>query len=195
MLIAEVQKTGRLCGYIDADYTFNSNWAQTLGVAPVDLVTVQPQTAESAFEVVRTLMGTVSFWVIDPASALVTACEANNHDLVDVREYRRNLMTSAIRVLSAHAYRTNSTLLFISNAVHSLSKNAFLQWPVRPAISRILRYLAALEVELNHSGAPSAANRPFEQEFTVVTRKNKLSSFHKCMNLVVAESGATLRRC
>ena len=71
--IAEIQKKGKLCAYVDAEQSFDPSWAKKMGVNVDELLIVQPDTAEDAFESLYKIMdsGVVSYIVVDSTNALI----------------------------------------------------------------------------------------------------------------------------
>lgn len=114
--IAEAQKAGGTCAFIDAEHALDPIYARKLGVNVDDLIVSQPDTGEQALEIADTLIrsGAVDLIVVDSVAALVPRAEiegdmGDNHVGLQAR-----LMSQALRKLTASISKSNSILVFIN---------------------------------------------------------------------------------
>lgn len=123
--IAEIQKQGKLCAYIDAEQSFDPSWAQKMGVNVEDLLIVQPDTAEDAFESLYQIMdsGVVSYVVVDSTNALIPRCVFESDTAGD------STMGKGARIISGELPKVqrkctehNCTVVFISQIRASMDK-------------------------------------------------------------------------
>lgn len=114
--IAEVQKTGGVCAFVDAEHALDPIYARKLGVNLDELLISQPDTGEQALEIVDTLVrsGAVNMVVIDSVAALTPRSELEG-DMGDssVGVHAR-LMSKAMRKLTSSISRTKCTVVFIN---------------------------------------------------------------------------------
>lgn len=114
--IAEAQKKGGTCAFIDAEHALDPIYAKKLGINVDDLIISQPDNGEQALEIVDTLVrsGGVDILVIDSVAALVPKAEIEG-DMGDAHMgLQARLMSQALRKLTSSIARTNSIVIFIN---------------------------------------------------------------------------------
>lgn len=114
--IAEAQKAGGTCAFIDAEHALDPIYARKLGVNVDDLIISQPDTGEQALEIADTLIrsGAVDLIVVDSVAALVPRAEIEG-DMGDSHVgLQARLMSQALRKLTASISKSNSILVFIN---------------------------------------------------------------------------------
>ena len=115
-VIAEAQKKGGMCAFIDAEHAFDSNYAQKLGVDIDNLLISQPDYGEQALEIADRLIlsGALDVVVIDSVAALVPKGELEG-EMGDSKMWlQARLMSQALRKLTATISKTNSCCIFIN---------------------------------------------------------------------------------
>ena len=115
-IIAEMQKIGGTCAFIDAEHALDVSYAQHLGVKLDDLLLSQPDTGEQALEITDALVrsGSVDLVVIDSVAALTPRSEIEG-DMGDSKMgLQARLMSQALRKLTAAINKTNTTCIFIN---------------------------------------------------------------------------------
>ncbi|MGN0919939.1 MAG: recombinase RecA [Alphaproteobacteria bacterium] len=115
-VVAEAQKQGGTCAYVDAEHALDPIYARKLGVKIDDLLISQPDTGEQALEIADTLVrsGTISVLVVDSVAALVPKAELEG-DMGDQHMgLQARLMSQALRKLTASVARTNTLVIFIN---------------------------------------------------------------------------------
>ncbi len=114
--IAEAQKAGGICAFVDAEHAFDRNNAKTLGVQIEDLLLSQPDYGEQGLEIAEQLIrvGKVDMVVVDSVAALVPKNELEG-DMGDSHMgLHARLMSQALRKLSGVVSKSNSILMFIN---------------------------------------------------------------------------------
>src|SRR3989442_12048965 len=114
--LAEAQKKGGICAFIDAEHALDPIYARKLGVNVDDLLISQPDTGEQALEIADTLVrsGAIDVLVIDSVAALVPRAELEG-EMGDVQPgMQARLMSQALRKLTASISRSNTMVVFIN---------------------------------------------------------------------------------
>ena len=114
--VAEAQKKGGVCGFIDAEHALDPVYARKLGVNLEDLLISQPDTGEQALEIADTLVrsGAIDVLVIDSVAALVPRAEIEG-EMGEVQPgLQARLMSQALRKLTASISRSNTMVIFIN---------------------------------------------------------------------------------
>ena len=115
-VIAEAQKKGGLCAFVDAEHAFDPSYASKLGVNVSDLFFAQPDCGEQALEITDTLVrsGGLSVLVIDSVAALVPKAELEGEMGDSHMGLQARLMSQALRKLTASVARANVLVIFIN---------------------------------------------------------------------------------
>jgi recombination protein RecA len=115
-VIAEAQKKGGMCAFIDAEHAFDSNYAQRLGVDIDNLLISQPDYGEQALEIADRLIlsGALDVVVIDSVAALVPKGELEGEMGDSKMGLQARLMSQALRKLTATINKTNTVCIFIN---------------------------------------------------------------------------------
>ncbi len=114
--IAEAQKAGGVCAFVDAEHALDTSYAARLGVALDDLLVSQPDCGEQALEIVDTLVRTaaIDLIVVDSVAALTPRAEIDG-DMGDAHMgLQARLMSQALRKLTAVISRTRTVVIFIN---------------------------------------------------------------------------------
>ncbi|MEM6558727.1 MAG: recombinase RecA [Myxococcota bacterium] len=114
--IAEAQRAGGICAFVDAEHALDIRYAQNLGVELTQLLVSQPDHGEQALEIVETLVrsGTIDLLVLDSVAALVPRAEIEGEMGDAHMGLQARLMSQAMRKLTGVAHRSKTTLLFIN---------------------------------------------------------------------------------
>ena len=115
-VIAEMQKVGGQCAFVDAEHALDIQYAQNLGVNLQDLLISQPDTGEQALEIVDSLVrsGAVDLIVVDSVAALTPKAELEGEMGDSLPGLQARLMSQALRKLTAHIKKTNCMVIFIN---------------------------------------------------------------------------------
>ncbi|MEK6634424.1 MAG: recombinase RecA [Nitrospirota bacterium] len=114
--IAEVQKTGGVAAFIDAEHALDLTYAQKLGVQADELLVSQPDTGEQALEIAETLVrsGAIDLIVVDSVAALTPRAEIEGEMGDSHMGLQARLMSQALRKLTAAISKSQTTLIFIN---------------------------------------------------------------------------------
>ena len=114
--IAQAQRNGGVCAFIDAEHAIDVNYAKNLGVEIDKLLVSQPDTGEQALEIAEMLVrsGAVDLIVVDSVAALTPKAEIEGEMGDSHMGLQARLMSQALRKLTGIAHRTGTTLLFIN---------------------------------------------------------------------------------
>src|SRR5690606_11704134 len=115
-VIAEMQKLGGTCAFVDAEHALDVQYAAKLGVELEDLLVSQPDTGEQALEITDALVrsGSVDLIVIDSVAALTPKAEIEGEMGDSLPGLQARLMSQALRELTGSINRTNTTVIFIN---------------------------------------------------------------------------------
>ena len=114
--IAQAQRSGGLCAFIDAEHAIDINYARNLGVEVDKLLVSQPDTGEQALDIAEMLVrcGAIDLIVVDSVAALTPKAELEGEMGDSHMGLQARLMSQALRKLTGVAHRTGTTLLFIN---------------------------------------------------------------------------------
>ena len=115
-VVAEAQKKGGICGFIDAEHAIDPQYARKLGVKVEDLLISQPDTGEQALEICDTLVrsGAVDVLVIDSVAALTPKAELEGEMGDSLPGLQARLMSQALRKLTGSISKANTMVIFIN---------------------------------------------------------------------------------
>src|SRR6476646_3977742 len=115
-VIAEAQKAGGACAFIDAEHALDPGYARKLGVEVNDLLISQPDTGEQGLEICDTLVrsGAVDVIVIDSVAALVPKAELEGEMGESLPGLQARLMSQALRKLTSSINKSNTMVIFIN---------------------------------------------------------------------------------
>ena len=117
-LISEVQKQGGTCAFLDAEYSFNGEFAKAIGVDTKKLFVSQPATLEEAADTIRALVTTnqIDLIVVDSVAAMVPKKEVEGEEmLANSMAVQAQLMSKMLRVLTGEVARSKTCLIFINH--------------------------------------------------------------------------------
>lgn len=114
--IAEIQKTGGIAAFIDAEHSIDPIYAKNLGVDIDNLILSQPDSGEQALEIVDTLSksGAIGLIVVDSVAALVPEAELNGEIKDQVVGAQARLMSKALRKITGSLSKNKTTVIFIN---------------------------------------------------------------------------------
>lgn len=114
--IAEAQKAGLSCAFIDAEHAFDPVYAQNLGINLEDMIISQPDNGEAALEIADTLVrsGAIDLIIVDSVAALVPQVELEGGMGDNQMGLQARLMSKALRKLTSTVSKTNATVIFIN---------------------------------------------------------------------------------
>ena len=152
-IIAEAQKEGGVCAYIDAEHAFDPTYAEKLGVDVDSLLMSQPDTGEQALEICDTLVrsGALDVVVIDSVAALVPKSEIEG-DMGDSHVgLQARLMSQALRKLTGTISRTRTVLIFINQI--RMKIGVMFGSPETTTGGRALKFYSSVRMDIRRIGA------------------------------------------
>ena len=172
-LIAEAQRAGMVCAFVDAEHALDVRYAQSLGVELDELMISQPDTGEQALEIVDTLArtGSVGLIVIDSVAALIPRAELEG-DMGDTHVgLQARLMSQAMRKLSGVAAQTNTLVVFINQLRHKIGVT--FGSPEVTTGGNALKYYASVRLDIRRIGSIKDGEEVVANRSRVKVVKNK----------------------
>jgi recombination protein RecA len=173
--IAECQKVGGTCAFIDAEHALDPVYAGKLGVNVEELLISQPDTGEQALEIADTLVrsGAVDLLVIDSVAALVPKAELEG-DMGDSHMgLQARLMSQALRKLTSNISRTNCTLIFINQIRQKIG--VMFGNPETTTGGNALKFYASVRLDIRRIGAIKDKEEVIGNQTRVKVVKNKVA--------------------
>jgi recombination protein RecA len=173
--IAEEQKKGGICAFVDAEHALDPQYAKRLGVNLDELLISQPDTGEQALEIVDTLVrsGAVSLVVVDSVAALTPKSELEG-DMGDssVGVHAR-LMSQAMRKLTGSISRTNCMVIFINQI--RMKIGVMFGSPETTTGGNALKFYASVRLDIRRIGAIKDREEIVGNQTRVKVVKNKVA--------------------
>ena len=172
-LIAEAQKKGIVCGFIDAEHALDIQYAKVLGVQLDDLLVSQPDCGEQALEIVDTLArtGSVGLLVVDSVAALIPRAELEG-DMGDTHVgLQARLMSQAMRKIAGVAHQTGTTVVFINQLRHKIGVQ--FGSPETTTGGNALKYFASVRLDIRRIATIKEGDRAVGSRTRVKVAKNK----------------------
>src|SRR3978361_729662 len=151
--VAEAQKKGGICAFIDAEHALDPIYARKLGVNVDDLLISQPDTGEQALEIADTLVrsGAVDVLVIDSVAALVPRAELEGEMGYSQPGLQARLMSQALRKLTASINRSNTMVIFINQI--RMKIGVMYGSPETTTGGHALKFYASVRLDIRRTGA------------------------------------------
>ena len=174
-VIAEMQKTGGTCAFVDAEHALDVQYAQKLGVNLQELLISQPDTGEQALEIVDSLVrsGAVDLIVIDSVAALTPKAELEGEMGDSLPGLQARLMSQALRKLTAHIKKTNSTVIFINQI--RMKIGVMFGSPETTTGGNALKFYASVRLDIRRTGTIKKGEESIGNETKVKVVKNKVA--------------------
>lgn len=173
--IAEAQKKGGVCAFVDAEHALDLSYARKLGVNVDDLLVSQPDTGEQALEIVDMLVrsGGVDMVVIDSVAALTPKAEIEG-DMGDSHMgLQARLMSQALRKLTGNIKRTNCLVVFINQI--RMKIGVMFGSPETTTGGNALKFYASVRLDIRRTGAVKKGEEIIGSETRVKVLKNKVA--------------------
>jgi recombination protein RecA len=174
-IIAEAQKLGGTCAFIDAEHAFDPNYAEELGVDIDELLISQPDTGEQALNITDTLVrsGALDVIAIDSVSALVPQAELEG-DMGDTHVgLQARLMSQALRKLAGTINRTKTALIFINQI--RMKIGVMFGNPETTSGGRALKFYSSVRMDIRRIGAVKDGKDVIGNRTRVKVKKNKVA--------------------
>jgi recombination protein RecA len=174
-VIAEMQKQGGTCAFVDAEHALDSQYAQKLGVNLQELLISQPDTGEQALEVVDSLVrsGAVDLVVIDSVAALTPKAELEGDMGDSLPGLQARLMSQALRKLTASIKKTNCTVVFINQI--RMKIGVMFGSPETTTGGNALKFYASVRLDIRRTGTIKRGDEAVGNETRVKVVKNKVA--------------------
>ncbi len=174
-IIAEAQKAGGTCAFIDAEHAFDSGYAQKLGVDLETLYISQPDTGEQALQICETLVrsGALDVIVIDSVAALVPQAEIEGDMGSSHVGLQARLMSQALRKLTGVISRTKTALIFINQIREKIG--VVYGSPEVTTGGRALKFYASVRMDIRRIGAIKDGTDVIGNRTKVKVVKNKVA--------------------
>lgn len=172
-LIAEAQRRGLVCAFIDAEHALDVQYAKALGVELDELLISQPDHGEQALDIVDSLArtGAVGLIVIDSVAALIPKAELEG-DMGDHHVgLHARLMSQAMRKLSGVAAQTNTLMVFINQLRHKIGVT--FGSPEVTTGGNALKYYASVRLDIRRIATLKDGEKPIGSRTRVKVVKNK----------------------
>ncbi len=173
--IAEAQKQGLSCAFIDAEHAFDPEYATNLGVNIDNLVISQPDNGEAALEIADTLIrsGGVDLLVIDSVAALVPQVELEGGMADNQMGLQARLMSKALRKLTGSVSKTNCTVIFINQI--RMKIGVMFGSPETTSGGNSLKFYASVRLDIRRGTAIKDKEEILGNETKVKVVKNKVA--------------------
>ena len=174
-VIAEMQKLGGTCAFIDAEHALDVQYAAKLGVRLPELLISQPDTGEQALEICDALVrsGSVDLVVVDSVAALTPRAEIEG-DMGDALPgLQARLMSQALRKLTGSIQRTNTLVIFINQI--RMKIGVMFGNPETTTGGNALKFYASVRLDVRRIGGLKDGDQPVGNRTRVKVVKNKVS--------------------
>ena len=174
-VVAEAQKLGGTCAFIDAENALDPQYARKLGVDVDDLLISQPDTGEQALEICDMLVrsGGVDVIVIDSVAALVPKAEIEGEMGDSHVGLQARLMSQALRKLTGNIKRTNTLVIFINQI--RMKIGVMFGSPETTTGGNALKFYASVRLDIRRIGGIKKGDEVIGNETRVKVVKNKVS--------------------
>jgi len=174
-VIAEMQKIGGTCAFIDAEHALDVQYASKLGVKLTDLLISQPDTGEQALEITDALVrsGSVDLIVIDSVAALVPKAEIEGDMGDSLPGLQARLMSQALRKLTANIKRANCMVIFINQI--RMKIGVMFGNPETTTGGNALKFYSSVRLDIRRIGSIKKGDEVVGNETRVKVVKNKVS--------------------
>ena len=173
--IAEAQKRGGICAFVDAEHALDPVYARKLGVKVDDLLISQPDTGEQALEIADTLVrsGAVEVLVIDSVAALTPRAELEGEMGDQLPGLQARLMSQALRKLTASISKTNCMVIFINQI--RMKIGVMFGSPETTTGGNALKFYASVRLDIRRIGAIKDRDEVVGNQTRVKVVKNKVA--------------------
>ncbi len=174
-VVAEAQKSGGTCAFVDAEHALDPGYARKLGVNLEELLISQPDTGEQALEIADTLVrsGAVDVLVIDSVAALVPKAELEG-DMGDTHVgLQARLMSHALRKLTGSVSKSHCMVIFINQIRHKIG--VMFGSPETTTGGNALKFYASVRIDIRRIGAIKDKDEIIGNQTRVKVVKNKVA--------------------
>ncbi len=172
---AEMQKTGGVCAFVDAEHALDPIYARKLGVNLEELLISQPDTGEQALEITDTLVrsGAVDLVIVDSVAALTPKAELDGEMGDSLPGLQARLMSQALRKLTGSISRSNCMVLFINQI--RMKIGVMFGSPETTTGGNALKFYASVRLDIRRIGAIKDRDEVIGNQTRVKVVKNKVA--------------------
>ena len=174
-VIAQAQKAGKVCAFVDAEHALDPQYAAKLGVNVDDLLVSQPDTGEQALEIcdMLTRSGAVDVIVVDSVAALTPRAEIEG-EMGDTHVgLQARLMSQALRKLTANIKSANCLVIFINQI--RMKIGVMFGSPETTTGGNALKFYSSVRLDIRRTGAVKEGDEVVGNETRVKVVKNKVA--------------------
>ena len=174
-VVAEMQKLGGVCAFVDAEHALDIQYAQALGVNLQEMLISQPDTGEQALEIVDSLVrsAAVDLIVIDSVAALTPKAELEGDMGDSLPGLQARLMSQALRKLTATIKKANCTVIFINQI--RMKIGVMFGSPETTTGGNALKFYASVRLDIRRVGNIKKGEDVIGSETKVKVVKNKVA--------------------
>ena len=174
-VLAEAQKNGGICAFVDAEHALDPIYAKKLGLNIDELLISQPDTGEQALEIADTLVrsGAVEVLVIDSVAALTPKAELEGEMGDSLPGLQARLMSQAMRKLTASISKTNCMVIFINQI--RMKIGVMFGSPETTSGGNALKFYASVRLDIRRIGAIKERDEVVGNQTRVKVVKNKVA--------------------
>lgn len=174
-VIAEAQKKGGACAFVDAEHALDPSYAKKLGVNLQELIISQPDYGEQALEIADTLVrsGGVNVVVVDSVAALVPKAELEGEMGDSHMGLQARLMSQALRKLTGSISRTKCMVIFINQIRHKIG--VMFGSPETTTGGNSLKFYASVRLDIRRIGSIKEKEEVVGNQTRVKVVKNKVA--------------------
>ena len=174
-VVAQMQRLGGTCAFIDAEHALDTGYAQKLGVNLQELLISQPDTGEQALEIVDALVrsGSVDLVIIDSVAALTPKAELEGEMGDSLPGLQARLMSQALRKLTATIKKTNCMVVFINQI--RMKIGVMFGNPETTTGGNALKFYSSVRLDIRRTGSIKRGEEVVGSETKVKVVKNKVA--------------------
>jgi recombination protein RecA len=174
-VIAEAQKKGGICAFVDAEHALDPVYARKLGVKVEDLLISQPDTGEQALEIADTLVrsGAVDVLVVDSVAALTPKAELEGEMGDSLPGLQARLMSQALRKLTASISKSGCMVIFINQI--RMKIGIMFGNPETTTGGNALKFYSSVRLDIRRIGQIKDKDEPVGNQTRVKVVKNKVA--------------------
>lgn len=175
-VVAQAQKEGGICAYIDAEHAMDANYAKDLGIDIDQLIISQPDYGEQALDIAEMLIrsGAVDIIVIDSVAALVPKAELEGDMGAVHMGLQARLMSQALRKLTPVVHKSNTVLIFINQVRQNIGAMPFASKETTTG-GKALKFYASLRLDMRKVASLKKADTHIGNRVAIKVVKNKVA--------------------